>query len=95
MAVRSGITAFVQKPLFGSSLKRCLQASRDAVSGPEFTEPGSYDFGGKKILIAEDNEMNLEIIQSILTETGALVSSTKNGAECAACLLYTSRLYDG
>ncbi len=30
--------------------------------------------------------MNLEIIQSILTETGALVSSTKNGAECAADL---------
>ena len=88
-AVRSGITAFVQKPLFRSSLKRCLQASQDAISGSEFTEPGSYDFGGKRILIAEDNEMNLEIIQSILTETGALVSSTKNGAECAAAFRHS------
>ena len=88
-AVRSGITTFVQKPLFWSSLKLCLQVSQDVSSETEFTEPGSYDFGGKRILIAEDNEMNLEIIQSILTETGALVSSTKNGAECAAAFRHS------
>ncbi len=81
-AEEAGIAAFVQKPLFWSSLRRCLLKSQDIRSGAGFTEPGSYDFKGKKILIAEDNEMNLEIIQSILTETGAVVSCTRNGEEC-------------
>lgn len=41
--------------------------------------PSSYDFSGKRILLVEDNEMNLEIAQEILEMTGAEVDTAENG----------------
>lgn len=81
-AEQIGITHFIQKPLFASVLRRSLNAVLADECQMEFTEPGSFDFGGRRILLAEDNEMNMEIIRNILLETGADIAGTKNGAEC-------------
>lgn len=40
------------------------------------------DLAGKRILVAEDNEINVEIVQTILEEAGLLVEIATNGAEC-------------
>lgn len=77
-----GITHFIRKPLFESVLYASLNTALDGVCDVEFTEPGSFDFSGRHILLAEDNEMNMEIIQNILLETGADITATRNGAEC-------------
>lgn len=82
-ATAAGITRFVQKPLFGSVLERTLSTRHQDEGGGEFIQPGSFDFRNRHILLAEDNELNMEIIQNILQETGASIHSTKNGAECA------------
>lgn len=82
-AAEKGISDFVQKPLFLSVLKRFLSSALVLEDTMEFIEPDSFDFHDKSILLAEDNEMNLEIIKCILLETGAHICSTTNGAECA------------
>ena len=39
------------------------------------------DFTGKKLLVVEDNELNLEIASTILEEAGFEVDSAKNGKD--------------
>ena len=39
-------------------------------------------FKGKRILLAEDNELNAEIETEILTDTGFIVDRTPNGLSC-------------
>lgn len=42
---------------------------------------GSYDFKGKHILLAEDNEINREIATILLMTTGASLDAVENGQE--------------
>ncbi len=42
-----------------------------------------YDFGGKRVLLAEDNELNREIAEELLSEVGLAVESAENGKICA------------
>ena len=44
------------------------------------------DFTGKRILLAEDNELNSEIAQTILSEVGFLVEVAPDGAEAVNML---------
>lgn len=41
----------------------------------------NYDFTGKKVLLVEDNELNREIAEAILSEVGIQVESVVNGQE--------------
>ena len=81
-AEQMGISYFIQKPLFRSVLQASLNAMLDHECLMETTEPGSFDFSGRTILLAEDNDLNREIICNILLETGADIVCTKDGAEC-------------
>lgn len=42
----------------------------------------SFDFTGKKFLLAEDNELNCEIAVELLSATGAQIDCALNGQEC-------------
>ncbi|MBQ9972091.1 MAG: response regulator, partial [Firmicutes bacterium] len=42
-------------------------------------ESETYDFTGKRILIVEDNEINLEIAEELLQMTGATIETAENG----------------
>lgn len=42
----------------------------------------NFDFTGKRILLAEDNELNAEIAMEILEEQGIIVEHAKDGVEC-------------
>lgn len=44
------------------------------------------DFKGKRILLAEDNELNAEIAMAVLTEAGFEVDRAQDGAVCADML---------
>ena len=83
-AKEAGVTAFCSKPLFMSELRSILakpfMAARD--SQPEKDEtPEKPDFTGKRVLLAEDNEMNQMIAEAILTETGLSVEIAGDGSE--------------
>lgn len=73
------MTGFVSKPLFASDLHRALEQSLGkTVSTPE-PAPKENKFVGKRILLVEDNELNREIAQDILTESGFEVETAENG----------------
>ncbi|MDR2197154.1 MAG: response regulator [Coriobacteriales bacterium] len=58
-------------------------------SGAEASKPTSltqakYDFTGRRILLAEDNEINQEIVVALLEPTGLHIDIVSNGAEAVA-----------
>ncbi len=80
-AKAAGVTAFCAKPLFMSDLKSVLLAANDlGEKKPEVTWTQA-DFSGKRVLLVEDNELNREIAQSILEETGFEVESAPDGTD--------------
>lgn len=81
LAAGRGIRSFVPKPLFRTSLERFLGAD-PGTKELENAAPASYNFAGKRILVAEDNDLNMEIIRQILEETGAEVRCARDGEAC-------------
>ncbi|MDO4197963.1 MAG: transporter substrate-binding domain-containing protein [Erysipelotrichaceae bacterium] len=49
-------------------------------------EAESYDISGKRILLAEDNELNAEIAMELLKETGAEIELAEDGQICVEML---------
>ena len=88
-AKEAGVTAFCAKPLFMSDLKSALLAANNigdhgkAQAGDSWTQK---DFGGKRILLVEDNEMNREIAGLILEEVGFVIESAPDGTDAVAML---------
>ena len=74
------MTAFCEKPLFLSELRRVLAEPFGAAPAHEPSQPNVADLKGKKLLLVEDNALNREIAQEILREYGFLVDSAENGA---------------
>lgn len=56
-------------------------------------EEESYDFTGKRILLVEDNDLNLEIAETILSMVGCEVESAKNGQEAVDKFIEASVYY--
>ena len=75
----AGVTGFCSKPLFMSELRNAL-AQSFRVNRPEpEPEAKNRDFTGKRILLAEDNEMNQMIAVSILEGAGFTVDIAEDG----------------
>ena len=77
----AGVTAFCEKPLFLSELRKVL-AEPFRVQ-PEQTPalPAKASFDGKRLLLVEDNALNREIAIEILKEAGFLVDTAEDGVE--------------
>ncbi|MDE7366909.1 MAG: response regulator [Lachnospiraceae bacterium] len=83
----AGVTAFCAKPLFMSDLKSVLLASNNLLEKQEeVAEWTLADFGGKRILLVEDNELNREIAEMILEEAGFLVDTAPDGTDAVAIM---------
>lgn len=80
-AEEAGITGFLPKPFFLSNLKQELERISAADGeGSEAAIRGSLE--NKRVLIAEDNEINLEILLELLSDIKGLVCVTAaNGRE--------------
>ena len=81
----AGVTAFCAKPMFMSDLRESLltalgqQRARKESALPDAC--GSADFKDKRLLLAEDNELNREIALEILGEYGFHIDTAENGVE--------------
>ncbi len=77
------IEGFISKPLFRSTLYRCLknyaQESVDAVQEEAAEE---ISFAGKRLLVAEDIDINWEIANEILSSFGFEMEHAQNGQIC-------------
>ena len=80
-AQKAGVNSFCSKPIFLSELSSVLAAPFRAAAAEELPEEVPIDFSGKKVLLAEDNEMNQMIAQAILTEVGLDLEIAGNGEE--------------
>ena len=75
----AGVTAFCEKPLFLSQLRRVLAEPFGAEPIHEPSQPNASDFKGKKLLLVEDNALNRELAQEILKEAGFAVDTAEDG----------------
>ena len=75
----AGVTAFCEKPLFLSELRRVLAEPFGAEPARRPVQLNAEAFKGKKILLVEDNELNREIAVEILKEAGFEVESAEDG----------------
>ncbi|MDR2184626.1 MAG: response regulator [Treponema sp.] len=82
----AGVDKFLPKPLFPSAIadiiNECLGEAgvipaKESQPGPE--ETGA--FAGRRILLAEDVEINREIVLALLEPYGLIISSAENGLE--------------
>ena len=76
-AREAGVTAFCAKPLFMSELRSVLAKPFGAEETD--TQQPETSFAGKRLLVVEDNELNLEIATTILEEAGFAVETAENG----------------
>lgn len=78
-AREAGVTAFCAKPIFLSELRDVL-AQPYRASQEKTASDSLPDFTGKRVLLAEDNELNQQIAEAILTETGITVDIADDGS---------------
>lgn len=76
----AGANGFITKPLFTSNICNTLESmythfEKNAV------EKQAYDLSGKRILLVEDNELNMEIAKALLEMQGMIVDTAENGAK--------------
>ncbi len=82
----AGVQGFISKPLFKSNLylglKRYLDVDAQEEKESEEKTENTPDFSGKRILLAEDNDLNWEIAEDILSEAGFTLDRAENGQVC-------------
>jgi PAS domain S-box-containing protein len=93
----AGVNKFLPKPLFPSSIADCINDCL-ATSAPE-TEPGVQEdgdarFEGRRILLAEDVEINREIVLALLEPTALTIDCAENGAEALRLFSANPDRYD-
>ena len=87
-ARKAGISGFISKPLFKSTLFYGLKgfAEGQAVEPVPVKEDGPAHFGGKHVLVAEDNDLNWEIAEELLSDLGLELDHAENGQACVEML---------
>ena len=80
-AKKAGVDAFLPKPFLESDLRQTIQKTGKNVNRKGTVVPNEDVLRGKRFLVAEDNEINLEIAAALLQDAGAIVTSTQNGQE--------------
>lgn len=81
-ALAAGAHGFISKPLFKSNLYHGLSKFAGEHPVEEEVVEIVHDFTGKKILLAEDNDLNWEIAEDLLLEDGFQVNRAENGQIC-------------
>lgn len=78
----AGISGFLMKPLFRSTLFYGLKPYMGAEDDKPAAEEDKLTFSNKRILVAEDNELNWEIANELLRDLGLELDWAENGEVC-------------
>ncbi len=82
-ALKAGASGFISKPLFKSNLFLGLSSFMLEKDTEELQQKEKEQtFTGKHILLAEDNDLNWEIAEDILSEAGFELERAENGQIC-------------
>ena len=83
-AKKAGIDRFLPKPLFMSTVTACIKdcLGIDSIGEHEQDDKEEKsDFEGYRVLLAEDVEINREIVMALLEPTKLAIEHVENGAE--------------
>ncbi len=78
----AGISGFLMKPLFRSTLFYGLKPYMGMEDEQPAEEKSKLQFSNKRVLVAEDNELNWEIANELLSDLGLTLDWAENGAVC-------------
>lgn len=81
-AREAGISGFISKPLFKSTLYHALCQYMDVGTEHEQTLNQNIDLSGRRILLAEDNELNWEVAKELLSDLGVELDWAEDGRTC-------------
>jgi len=95
-ARKAGVDKFLPKPLFQSNIVDIINEGIGNEALKDYTHDlDSYDdFSGHTVLIAEDIEINREIILALLEPTHIMVECAENGAQALAAFSEAPDKYD-
>mgnify|MGYP000209679426 CR=1 FL=1 len=92
-AREAGISGFISKPLFKSTLFYGMKPFMDGNASNPAREDYVLDWSGKRILLAEDNELNWEVASALLGELGFSLDWAENGQICVDKFISSSPGY--
>ena len=78
----AGVNGFLSKPLFKSTLYNGLKKLNEAEQTTREEDSPIAEFSGRRILLAEDNELNFEIARELLNMHGIEIDHAADGREC-------------
>ena len=81
-AKEAGVNGFISKPLFRSKLYDKINELLGTGAKPAEPEDDYADLAGMSILVAEDNDINWEIISAMLGMFGIVTERAENGQIC-------------
>ena len=81
-AREAGISGFISKPLFKSTLYYALRQYMGTETENGQTSNPNIDLSGRRILIAEDNELNWEVANELLSDLGVELDWAEDGQIC-------------
>jgi CheY-like chemotaxis protein/two-component sensor histidine kinase len=93
-ANQAGVTKCLLKPLMSSMLIDCVNECLGIGHAEEDHTAGVGEFGGKKLLVAEDIEINREILTALLEDTGLTIDCVENGQEALETIEANPEKYD-
>ena len=85
-AREAGVTAFCSKPIFMSELRDVLTRPFMAKAEVQPTQMQAVSFKGKRLLLAEDNELNQEIAAEILRGMGFELDMVSDGEKAVEAM---------
>jgi CheY-like chemotaxis protein len=95
-AKQAGVDKFLSKPLFPSSIadiiNECLSIDKKKIEEAQANINGM--FAGRNILLAEDVDINREVIQTLLEPTQIKIDFAVNGLEAVRLFSETPEKYD-
>ena len=81
-AREAGISGFISKPLFKSTLYHALRQYMGIETEDDQILNQNIDLSGRRILLAEDNELNWEVAKELLSDLGVELDWAEDGQIC-------------
>jgi len=90
----AGVDKCLLKPLFSSMIVDCINEclGTDIVQEKQAVNDGAFD--GKRLLLAEDIEINREILIALLEGTGLMIDCAEHGKEALNMIAMNPEKYD-
>jgi CheY-like chemotaxis protein len=96
-AKEAGVDKFLSKPLFPSSIADCINQCLgldNLVKVEKVQKDAMESFAGRRILLAEDVEINREIVLSLLEPASLIIDCAENGLEAVKLFSAAPDSYD-